>query len=41
VLGGDRTAIPSNKQKIIPTLIIKKDNIDEFMTRINRLRGRS
>ena len=40
VLGGDSSSIPPNKQKIIPTLIIKQDNVTEFTTKINRLRGR-
>ena len=40
VLGGDRSGIPENKQKIIPTLVIKKDNVEEFTSKINRLRGR-
>jgi ribose transport system substrate-binding protein len=39
-LGGDSSAIPTNKQKIIPTLIIKQNNVAEFTTKINRLRGR-
>src|SRR5262245_22954290 len=39
-LGGDSSVIPSNKQKIIPTLIIKQSNVAEFTTKINRLRGR-
>src|SRR2546422_6232163 len=29
LLGGDRSVIPANKQKIIPTLIIKHDNVDD------------
>ena len=41
VLGGDSSAIPTNKQKIIPTLIIKQNNVAEFTAKINRLRGRS
>ena len=40
VLGGDSSSIPPNKQRIIPTLIIKQDNVTEFTTKINRLRGR-
>jgi ribose transport system substrate-binding protein len=40
VLTGDRSLIPANKQRIIPTLIIKRDNVDEFTTKINQLRGR-
>jgi ribose transport system substrate-binding protein len=40
VLSGDRSVIPGDKLKIIPTLIIKRDNVDEFTTKINRLRGR-
>ena len=39
-LGGDSSVIPPNKQKIIPTLIIKQNNVAEFTTKINRLRGR-
>jgi len=41
VLAGDRSGIPANKLKIIPTLIIRRDNVDEFTRKINRLRGRN
>jgi ribose transport system substrate-binding protein len=41
VLGGDRSMIPANKLKIIPTLVVNRDNVEEFTTKINRLRGRS
>ncbi len=41
VLGGDKSVIPANKQKIVPTLIIKQNNVEEFTTRINQLRGRA
>jgi len=41
VLAGDSSSIPTNKQKIIPTLIIKQNNVTEFTAKINRLRGRS
>ena len=41
VLAGDRSAIPANKLLIIPTLVIKRDNVEEFTAKINRLRGRS
>jgi len=41
ILGGDSSSIPTNKQKIIPTLIIKQNNVAEFTAKINRLRGRS
>ena len=40
-IGGDKTAIPADKKKIVPTLVIKKDSVDEFTTRINQLRGRT
>jgi ribose transport system substrate-binding protein len=40
-LGGDRSMIPANKQQIVPTLVIKRDTVDEFAAKINRLRGRS
>ena len=41
VLSGDRSVIPGDKLKIIPTLIIKRDNVDDFTTKINKLRGRN
>jgi hypothetical protein len=41
ILNGDRSGIPANKQVIVPTLIIKKDSVEAFQTKINQLRGRS
>jgi ribose transport system substrate-binding protein len=41
VIGGDRSAIPPSKQDYVPTLIIKKDGVEDFITKINQLRGRS
>ena len=41
ILGGDRSMIPPTKQIFVPTLIIKKDNVDDFTAKINNLRGRS
>jgi hypothetical protein len=41
VLAGDRSTIPGDKLKIIPTLIIKRDNVEEFTRKINQLRGRN
>jgi ribose transport system substrate-binding protein len=40
-LRNDRSFVPANKQIFIPTLVIKRDNIDEFSKKINQLRGRS
>lgn len=41
ILNGDKSGIPANKQVIVPTLVIKRDNVEEFQTKINQLRGRS
>lgn len=41
ILGGDKSAIPANKQINVPTLVIKKDGVEEFQKKINSLRGRS
>jgi ribose transport system substrate-binding protein len=41
ILKGDRSVIPANKQINVPTLIIKKDSVEEFTKKINGLRGRS
>lgn len=40
ILGGDKSKIPANKQINVPTLVIKKDSVDEFEKKINGLRGR-
>ncbi|MEP6847876.1 MAG: sugar-binding protein [Acidobacteriota bacterium] len=40
ILKGDRSAIPPNKQIIVPTLTIKKDGVDEFEKKLNELRGK-
>ena len=41
IIKGDKSAIPPNKQINVPTLIIKKDSVDDFTKKINQLRGRS
>jgi ribose transport system substrate-binding protein len=38
LLEGQRDAVPATRQILIPTLVIKRDNVDEFITKINRLR---
>jgi ribose transport system substrate-binding protein len=38
-IGGDRSGIPPSKQDIVPTLAIKKDGVDDFIVRLNKLRG--
>jgi ribose transport system substrate-binding protein len=40
ILGGDKTVIPANKQIIVPTLIIKKDGVEAFQTKLKELRGK-
>lgn len=41
ILGGDKSVIPANKQIIVPTIPIKKEQVEEFTKKINSLRGRS
>ena len=40
VLNGDTSGIPANRQHFVPTLIVNRDNVEEFTNRINQLRGR-
>jgi ribose transport system substrate-binding protein len=40
ILAGDRSVIPASKQIFVPTLVIKRDNVDEFKSRLDQLRGR-
>jgi ribose transport system substrate-binding protein len=37
---GDRSFIPETEQIIVPTLVVKRSNVEEFTTKINELRGR-
>ncbi|HET9219267.1 MAG TPA: sugar-binding protein [Terriglobia bacterium] len=39
-LKGDKTVIPPNKQIVIPTLVVKKDNVEDFTKRLNEMLGR-
>jgi ribose transport system substrate-binding protein len=41
VLKGDKSQIPASKQIFVPTLAIKKAEVEEFTKKINALRGRS
>lgn len=41
IIDGDKSMIPPSKQIFVPTLVIKKDKVDEFKAKINQLRGRS
>jgi ribose transport system substrate-binding protein len=41
VLNGDKSGIPASKQIFVPTLAIKKADVEEFTKKINQLRGRS
>ncbi|MEP6787198.1 MAG: sugar-binding protein [Acidobacteriota bacterium] len=41
ILKGDKSAIPANKQINVPTLVIKKDAVEEYIKKINGLRGRT
>jgi ribose transport system substrate-binding protein len=39
-LGGDKSVLPESKLQIVPTLKIKQDNVDEFWTKLKKLRGK-
>jgi ribose transport system substrate-binding protein len=39
-LRGDKSVVPAGKQIFVPTLKIQKDNVEEFQTKLNKLRGR-
>ena len=38
VLGGDKSVVPDSKQIFIPTLAIKKDTVDDFKAKLDKLR---
>jgi ribose transport system substrate-binding protein len=39
ILKGDRSVIPGNKTIFIPTLIIQRNNVDEYSKKLNQLLG--
>jgi ribose transport system substrate-binding protein len=41
ILNGDKSGIPASKQVIVPTLVIKKETVEAFQTKLDGLRGRS
>src|SRR5215212_7836298 len=41
VLNGDKSQIPASKQIFVPTIAVKRADVDEFTKKINQLRGRS
>jgi ribose transport system substrate-binding protein len=40
-ISGDKSGVPTDKQLIVPTLVINKDNVQDFSTKLNQLLGRS
>lgn len=40
ILEGDRSFIPDDGRIFIPTLVVDRENVDEFIERIRQLRGR-
>ena len=40
-LNGDKSVVPASKQIFVPTIAVKKADIEEFQRKINTLRGRS
>ncbi len=41
ILNGDKSGIPASKQIFVPTIAVKKADVEEFIKKINTLRGRS
>ena len=39
ILKGDRSAIPASKTILIPTVVIQKNNVDEYTKKLNQLLG--
>jgi len=37
ILSGDKSGIPEDKLKIVPTKAVKKDNVEEFWSHLNKL----
>jgi ribose transport system substrate-binding protein len=40
VLNGDKSGIPASKQIFVPTLAVKKDNVEQFTKELNQRLGK-
>lgn len=40
ILSGDRSVIPANKMMFIPTVVIQRNNVDDYSKKLNQLLGR-
>jgi len=40
ILRGDRSAIPGNKMIFVPTIVIKRDNVDNYSKKLDQLLGK-
>jgi len=40
ILKGDRSAIPANKMIVIPTVVIQRNNVDEYSKKLDQLLGK-
>ena len=40
-LNGDKSVVPASKQIFVPTIAVKRADVEEFQRKINQLRGRS
>lgn len=40
-LNGDHSVVPASKQIFVPTIAVKRTDVEEFQRKINQLRGRS
>jgi ribose transport system substrate-binding protein len=41
ILRGDRSVIPANKTILIPTVVIQRNNVDDYTKKLNQLLGAS
>jgi hypothetical protein len=39
-LRGDRSAIPANKMIIVPTVVVQRNNVDDYIKKLDQLLGK-
>ena len=40
ILKGDRSSIPANKMIFVPTVVIERNNVDEYIKKLDQLLGK-
>jgi hypothetical protein len=41
LLQGDKSVVPENKRVLVPALVVQRNNVQEYTTKINQMLGKA